>query len=72
MIGLVTGQELAQWMGWHRGAQQAARTWYFVRRVLQTPVRSIIPTRKGITALVAMLIVCVGMTALNGREAVTG
>lgn len=37
-------------VGWAR------RTWYFVRRVLHTPVRSIIPTRKGTAALFAMMI----------------
>lgn len=31
------------------------RTWYFVRRVLHTPVRSIIPTRNGTAALFAMV-----------------
>jgi hypothetical protein len=33
----------------------AARTWYLVRRVLHTPVSNIIPTRKGIMALEAIL-----------------
>lgn len=34
---------------------EVARTWYLVRRVLHTPVSNIIPTRKGITALAAIL-----------------
>lgn len=32
-----------------------ARTWYLVRSVLHTPVRSIIPTRNGTAALFAMM-----------------
>lgn len=34
---------------------EGRRTWYFVRRVLHTPVRSIIPTRNGTAALFAMV-----------------
>lgn len=34
--------------------RESTRTWYLVRRVLHTPVSSIIPTRKGIRALLAM------------------
>lgn len=40
-----------------------ALTWYFVKMVLQTPVKSIIPTRKGIMAFpegLAMIAVWMG------------
>lgn len=40
---------------WGMGYTWDARTWYLVRRVLHTPVSNIIPTRKGITALEAIL-----------------
>jgi hypothetical protein len=36
-------------------------TWYLVRRVLQTPVSSIMVTRKGIAAREAMVAVCSGV-----------
>lgn len=32
-----------------------SRTWYLVRRVLQTPVRSIMATRRGMVVLVDMV-----------------
>lgn len=42
------------WMdGWMGG--RGKQTWYFVRRVLQTPVTSIMATKNGIRALTAML-----------------
>ncbi len=39
-------------MGWDVGE---GRTWYLVRRVLQTPVRSIMATRRGMVVLVDMV-----------------
>lgn len=42
--------------GWGGHMVRWERTWYFVSRVLQTPVTSIIATRKGMAVLLDMVV----------------
>ena len=50
-----------------RGLVGKARTWYLVRRVLQTPVTSIMATKKGIAALGAMVTAGGGGSVRRGQ-----
>ena len=55
----------------HRGRQEFhPLTWYLVSKVLQTPVKSIIATRNGTTALV--VIVAGNAVSISGRADYVG
>ena len=41
-------------------------TWYFVKRVLQTPVRSIMPTRKGTMARAGIMVLAMATVGSYG------
>lgn len=74
-VGVVAVADALVVLGWLVDALRRRRdgrnTWYLVRRVLQTPVSNIIPTRNGIVVREGIVRVQLGMTSVKRRMRVS-